>query len=224
MKALFLFLLLLNLLYALWQLQDGRATQAVLEAADSPERLAPLVAEPNSQAPVPEARPRAASAPLCVQLGSFAESTRAEQLRQRLLALGIQSEVVDRATPGVINYWLVMKIVGGRGEAIAQLSILQDRGIDSYLITDGRLADNISLGVFGREENARARRAQLRALGYPVDVESVEKPGAEYLVQIDAVARRLVDEALLARLRGDFPELRHQYHPCPGVPVGVPAA
>ena len=43
-----------------------------------------------------------------------------------------------------------MKIVGGRAEAMAQLAILQERGIDSFLITEGPFADNVSLGVFNR--------------------------------------------------------------------------
>lgn len=217
MKALFLFLLLLNILYGLWQLQDNRASRAILEVADSPADLAlPAPAAPAAAAPASE---RPASTPLCVHLGVFPEELRAEQLRQRLLALGIQSRVISRPIPGATSYWLVMDVVGGRPEALAQLAILQDRGIDSFLISEGPLANNISLGVFARDDNAKARRAQLQALGYRVEVEPVERSESEYLVEVDAVARRLVDQALLARLRADFPGLQHHYPACPGVPV-----
>lgn len=217
MKALFLFLVLLNILYSLWQLQDGRASRTILEVADAPEQVVPLVAtapEPNE----PAGGPRPPSVPLCVHLGVFGERVPAEQLRQRLLALGIQSSVISREAPGATNYWLVMKIVGGRAEAMAQLAILQERGIDSFLITEGPFADNVSLGVFNRDDNANARRLQLEAQGYRVEVERVDRPGQEYLVQVDAVARRLVDQALLGRLREDFPALQHQYQACPTIP------
>lgn len=222
MKALFLFLVLLNVLYALWQLQDGRASRSILEVADAPEQLAPLMVAPSGRSDEAVAS-TVPSAPLCVQLGVFAEELRAEQLRQRLLVLGIQSSVVSREAPGAVNYWLVMKIVGGRGEALAQLAILQERGIDSFLITEGRFADSISLGIFSRDDNANARRLQLEAQGYRVDVEPVDQPGREYLVQVDAVARRLVDQALLGRLREDFPGLQHHYQACPAIPSGANA-
>lgn len=172
MKALFLFLVLLNILYSLWQLQDGRASRTILEVADAPEQVVPLVAtapEPNE----PAGSPRPPPVPLCVHLGVFGERVPAEQLRQRLLALGIQSSVISREAPGATNYWLVMKIVGGRAEAMAQLAILQERGIDSFLITEGPFADNVSLGVFNRDDNANARRLQLEAQGYRVEVERV---------------------------------------------------
>ncbi len=216
-KALFLFLVLLNILYALWQLQDGRASRAILEVADAPEQIAPLgVPQPGRDGEVVVSR--VPSAPLCVQLGVFSEQLRAEQLRQRLLVLGIQSRVTSREAPGVVSYWLVMKIVGGRDEALAQLAILQERGIDSFLITEGAFTDNLSLGVFSRDDNANARRLQLEAQGYRVEVEPVDQPGREYFVQVDAVARRLVDQALLGRLREDFPGLQHQYQACPAIP------
>jgi hypothetical protein len=116
-----------------------------------------------------------------------------------------------------------MKVVGGRSEALAQLAILQDRGIDSFLITEGPLVNHLSLGVFNQDEYAQARRTQLQAQGFRVDVEPVERPDSEYLVEVDALARRLVDQSLLGRLRADFPGLQHQFQLCPSVPEALPA-
>lgn len=216
MRSVFLFLLLLNVLYALWQLQDDRAVQSLYEVADQP--LEQLPAGPNAASlrPEPVAR-QEVRAGLCVHLGVFATREKAEQLRQRLLALSVGSEVITRDVADTLDYWLVMPVGGGRSEAVSRLNLLQGQGVDSFLITQGPLAGNISLGVFSREDYALARQAQLEALGYQVDIEMLEKTTSQYLVQVDEQARRLVDQSMLARLRESFPELQHQFDPCQAV-------
>ncbi|WP_373188343.1 SPOR domain-containing protein [Halopseudomonas sp.] len=214
MRSVLLFLLLLNVLYALWQLQDDRAVQALYETADeSLEPLSPDIAPPELVRQV-GSQPTEDSSRLCVNLGVFSTPGKAEQLRQRLLALSVQSEVISRDVADTLDYWLVLPVEGGEREAISQLNLLQGQGIDSFLITQGPLAGNISLGVFSREEYAAARQAQLQAQGYSVEVEMLEKTSVEYLVQVDAEARRLVDQSMLARLRDSFPDLQHQFDPC----------
>ncbi len=214
MRFVFLFLLLLNVLYALWQLQDDRATQVLYDTADAP--LEQLPSNTGAQTLVPSNResPPVSPASLCVNLGSFPSRDKAEQLRQRLLALSIQSEVISRPVADTLDYWLIFPVQGGETEAISRLKLLQAQGIDSFLITQGPLAGNISLGVFSREDYALARQAQLQAQGYSVEVEMLDKMASEYLVQVDAEARRLVDQSMLARMRESFPGLRHQFDPC----------
>lgn len=218
MRSVFLFLLLLNVLYALWQLQDDRASQSLYEAADRsleqlPESSArsPDLVRPDRAA---ESEPRAG---LCVNLGVFPSAEKAEQLRQRLLALSVGSDVISREVADTLDYWLVLPVRGGRQEAVSRLNLLQGQGVDSFLITQGPLTGSISLGVFSREDYALARQAQLQAQGYQVNVEMLEKTTNQYLVQVDAQARRLVDQSMLARLRESFPELQHQFDPCQAV-------
>lgn len=218
MRSVFLFLLLLNVLYALWQLQDDRAVKALYEAADQSLQelpFTPVVPEPLSQ----EAggAPEPTSSRLCVNLGVFNTRAEAAQLRQRLLALSVQSAVIAQDVAGTLDYWLVLSVQGDKRDALSRLNALQERGIDSFLITQGELAGNISLGIFSREDYALARQAQLQALGYVAEIEVLEKISSEYLVQVDAEARRLVDQAMLARLRTSFPELQHQFDPCRGI-------
>ncbi|SDT00910.1 hypothetical protein SAMN05216421_2685 [Halopseudomonas xinjiangensis] len=221
MRSLFLLLLLLNILYALWQLQDGMADRALRDQADRPLEQR-LVSQERAKSVEPSAAAQnleqsVNGTVLCVSLGAFDERGRAEQLRQRMLALGIGSDVVVREVAGSLDFWLIHPVSGGRSVALAKLSELQESGIDSFLITQGSLANNLSLGVFGREDYAQARLAQLRDQGYPVRLEPVAKRGREYLVQVNSDARRLVDQALLGRLRESFPQLQHQYLPCRAV-------
>ena len=215
MKYLFLSLVLLNILYALWQLQHN-----VLETSVSTESAGSPVVEPGPTAPVAIAEsepPRPDAAALCVTLGRFAAQEDAEQLRQRLLALDIESRLQAREVVMGADYWLVMPVVGGERHAVIQLSALQEQGIDSFLITRGEMAGSLSLGVFAREDYAQVRREQLQQLGHDVRLHAFNKKEQQYVVEVDSKARRLVDQAMLTRLRNDFPGLQHQYQPCGGV-------
>lgn len=218
MRSVFLLLLLLNILYALWQLQDGIADRALRSQADQSLASRPRIDTPPAtnvaSTPVEPVESNGADTVLCVGLGNFPERQRAEQLRQRLLALGIGSDVVEREIAGSLDFWLVLPVAGGRSVALAKLAELQEKGLDSFLITQGPLENSLSLGVFGREDYARARLVQLRDQGVQVRLEPVEKLGRDYLVQIHSDARRLADQSLLARLRETFPQLQHQYLPC----------
>lgn len=220
MRFVFLFLLLLNILYALWQLQDGNAVESLYEAADQALERTPGTdgrrdADEETVVPiVGEGRPATV---LCVSLGVFASEPQAEQLRQRLLALSIQSAVVSRNIVDSQQFSLIMLVQGGQEEAMQRLSQLQDDGIDSFIITLGPLANNLSLGVFSREDHALARQVQLEAMGYSVRMQSQETSRSEYLVQVDSAARRLFDKPLLAGLRGSFPALQQQFLPCQAV-------
>lgn len=123
MRSLFLLLLLLNILYALWQLQDGIADRALLTQADQPlERRLPGMqsgTEAGEQGLAPAAEPATPGTVLCVSLGSFPERARAEQLRQRMMALGIGSDLVVREVAGSLDFWLVLPVTGGRPVALA---------------------------------------------------------------------------------------------------------
>lgn len=214
MKSVFLCLLLLNILYGLWQLQDRSAERALREVADQTLEQGLQAAAPGEEA-IPLVPPaREPAAPLCVNFGTFSRAVRAEQLLQRLLALGIQSSVVEREVPGEPDFWVVMDVEGGRREALAQITILQDRDVESYLITEGPLVDNVSFGIYQSETEAGNRQAELDSQGYPARVQRIEQKNTEYLVQVAQSARRLVDQALLSRLQVDFPELQQQYQVC----------
>lgn len=220
MKYLFLSLFLLNILYALWQLQ-GHTSTGQGQAEESASDVLP----PLSTASVP---PRPASqmsagpvSALCVTLGRFDGVAEAEQLRQRMLALDIAAEVKTREMVVGTDYWLAMPVVGSGRDAVLQLTALQERGVDSFLITRGEMAGQLSLGVFEKEEYAHLRRERLQEMGLDVNVHALSKTRQLFLVQVGGEARRLVDQAMLTRLRADFPSLQHQYQPCAGVANGA---
>ncbi|MEH6494078.1 SPOR domain-containing protein [Halopseudomonas sp.] len=227
MRSLFLFLLLLNVLYALWQWQiAGWQPSAGDEAPQKIVANTPVTGDdgPTSSQPesAPQSQPAAAERDevppaLCVMLGTFSVRAEVDQLQQRLLAVDVPAELVTRAVVTTTDYWLVMAVAGGSQGALARLSLLQERGIDSFVITRGHLAGNLSLGVFSQQDYAAARQAQLEAEGYDVRIEAVEKTRDQFLLQVPPQARRLLDQAMLARLRKDFPAMQHRYQACDGV-------
>lgn len=218
MRSLFLFLLLLNILYALWQLQFQRvAPDRELDALPAASVGGGVVSRSSSAVGEQERSGVSggdASGALCIRLGVFAERGEAEQLRQRLLALDVRASLVEDELVSSSDYWLVMPVAGGTAGALAKLSLLQEQGIDSFVITKGPLAGNISLGVFSREDYAVARQAQLQADGHDVEIRPVEKLRSQYSVEVAPAARRLVGQELLLRLREDFPNMQHQYQAC----------
>src|SRR5690606_11352199 len=112
---------------------------------------------------------------LCVTLGRFATAGEAQQLRQRLLVLDIAAEVRPREVVMGTDYWLVMPVVGGERHAVLQLSALQEQGVDSFLITQGEMAGQLSLGVFQRQDHAELRREQLQAQGHDAQVHALSR-------------------------------------------------
>ena len=214
MRSLFLSLLLLNILYALWQLQAG--APSVLGSADQPVatnvvRDAAAVSQHESvQEPGRESG-------LCVSLGGFDSPGEAEQLRQRLLVLGVAAQVKPKDVVVGTDYWLVMPVVGGERHAVLQLSALQEQGLDGFLITRGELAGQLSMGVFAKEDYARLRREQLQAMGHEVSMHTLNKTEQQFIVEVGSQSRRLMDQAMLSRLREDIPSMQHQYQSCSGV-------
>src|SRR5690606_639286 len=103
--------------------------------------------------------------------------------------------------------------------AVLQLSALQEQGVDSFLITQGEMAGQLSLGVFQRQDHAELRREQLQAQGHDAHVHALSRREGQYVVEVGGASRLLVDQSLLSRLRADFPSLQHQYQPCSPVAI-----
>lgn len=214
MKNLFLSLLLLNILYALWQLQARMPS--VVDAANEPT----VTSDQRGAAAAPRQEPVQApgrESGLCVTLGGFDSAEQAGRLRQRLLVLGVAAQVKSRDVVVGTDYWLVMPVIGGERHAVLQLSALQEQGLDGFLITRGELAGHLSMGVFAKQDYARLRHEQLQEMGHEVTMHTLSKTEQQFIVEVGSQSRRLMDQAMLSRLREDFPFMQHQYQACSGV-------
>lgn len=119
--------------------QAARKDIRLLSEAGAPRSRA------DSSTPADAAAPEAA---VCLYLGSFEEETRARVVEQRLLSLDIQAEVRGVDAAAGLEYWVYLPPLASRQASLRQLRELQARRIDSYIITQGELANGISLGIF----------------------------------------------------------------------------
>ncbi|MOA12910.1 Sporulation related domain protein [compost metagenome] len=155
--------------------------------------------------------------PSCLLLGGFESAERARLLEQRLLSLDIAARVVSTDASLGSDHWVYIPPLASQQASLRQLRELQARKIDGYLITEGELANGILLGVFPQLDSAVSVAEKLRAAGYEPQVRELPRIYQEYWVRIAEKNQRLVDGDLLARLAGDFSDLKHQLIQCSGV-------
>ena len=224
MRWILLLLLLLNAFYYVWHQQQGplRAKEvAPAGAYQSARKDIRLLSEADvprvraeSSAPADAVAPEAA---VCLYLGSFEEESRARVVEQRLLSLDIQAEVRSVDAAAGVEYWVYLPPLASRQASLRQLRELQARRIDSYIITQGELANGISLGIFPRNDSANSVMQRLRDVGYEPQIRELSRAHRSFWVRVAPESRRLADEFLLGRLAGDFAGLQHQLMPCEGV-------
>ncbi|APU32066.1 SPOR domain-containing protein [Ectopseudomonas chengduensis] len=224
MRWILLLLLLLNAFYYVWHQQQAPlrakevAPAGAYQAARKDIRLLSEADAPRSRAdsstPADAAAPEAA---VCLYLGSFEEESRARVVEQRLLSLDIQAEVRGIDAAAGVEYWVYLPPLASRQASLRQLRELQARRIDSYIITQGELANGISLGIFPRNDSANSVMQRLRDVGYEPQIRELSRAHRSFWVRVAPESRRLADEFLLGRLAGDFAGLQHQLMPCEGV-------
>ncbi|MDF3197006.1 SPOR domain-containing protein [Pseudomonas sp. 1928-m] len=219
MRWMFLWLVVLNLFYYVWHQQQAplRVTEiAPLNMAQDSKRDIRLLSE--SSAPprreVAEAQPVEA---VCLFLGSFEQMADASAVEQRLLSLDIQSRVQSMDAAAGVDYWVYLPPLASRQASLRQLRELQARKIDSYIITQGDLANGISLGIFPRSDSAQSVIQRLRDAGYEPSLRELTRAHRSFWVRISPQSRRLADDSLLQRLAFDFKGLEQQLMPCEGV-------
>ncbi|WP_028238765.1 SPOR domain-containing protein [Stutzerimonas azotifigens] len=219
MRWLFLFLLTLNLLYAVWHQQERPAdvkTVAPLSGyQQNKPRLQLLSESPGS---VTRAAPvAAADESACVFLGGLEQEASARLIEQRLLSLDIAARVIPVEESAGTDYWVYLPPLASRDAALRQLRELQSRNVDSYVITVGDLSNGVSLGIFSQRESASAVRARIAEMGYSPEIRDLPRVQRTYWVRVEPAGRRLLDERLLESLARQQPRLQHRQMPCEAI-------
>ena len=155
------------------------------EVSDSISSSDSVSDEPGSQVS-PEPRPRKPSAGLCSLVGPFEKLLSAEFFQEELNNRELRSEIRSILISSETQYWLHLPSLGSRKEALRKLSELQQKGIDSYVIPSGDLANGISLGVFSVEDRAKAMQAKIVNQGYQPEVVAVPKEQREIWLYLAA--------------------------------------
>ena len=224
MRWLFLLLLVLNLFYYVWHQQKAPLRAKEVESVElrqGQQQGVRLLSSADRVRVRPESTPVSEStvADSCLFLGSFQQASDAQQLEQRLTALDIQAEVRPVNAAAGLDYWVYLVPLASRQASLRQLKELQARQIDSYIITQGDLANGISLGIFPRLDSAEGVIRRLRDAGYEPLLRELPRAQRSFWVRIAPQSRRLVDDALES-LSADFDGLQHQIMPCESVASG----
>lgn len=219
MRWMFLWFVVLNLFYYVWHQQQAplRVTEvAPLNLKQDSKRDIRLLSESTVQPRRGVATEQPAEA-VCLFLGSFELMADASAVEQRLLSIDIQSRVQSMDAAAGMDYWVYLPPLASRQASLRQLRELQARKIDSYVITQGDLANGISLGIFPRSDSAQGVMQRLRDAGYEPSLRELTRAHRSYWVRIAPQSRRLADDSLLQRLAFDFKGLEQQLMPCEGV-------
>ncbi|MCY1291292.1 hypothetical protein D9M68_486550 [compost metagenome] len=223
MRWLFLFLLVLNLFYYVWHQQQAPlrakevASLSLYQGVKQDIRLLSESEKPQPRRSQEGMGVEQSTGEACLFLGGFEREETARAVEQRLTSLDVQSRVQTVDAPAGVDYWVYLPPLASRQASLRQLKELQARKIDSYIITQGDLANGISLGIFPRGESAESVMQRLRDAGYEPLMRELARAHRSYWVRVAPVGRRLVDNSMLQGLATDFVGLQHQIMPCESV-------
>lgn len=223
MRWLFLLLLVLNLFYYVWHQQQAPLRVKEVEPMAQYRGTQPgirLLSESSKEGIRRELTSEPASEEACLFLGGFQQDSVAREVEQRLVSLDIDADVREVDAAAGLDYWVYLAPLASRQASLRQLKELQARKIDSYIITQGDLANGISLGIFPRSDSAQSVMQRLRDAGYEPLLRELTRAQRSFWVRIAPGSRRLADDVLLQQLASDFKNLQHQLMPCESVATG----
>ena len=141
------------------------------------------------------------SAARCYSVGPFKDDDDARYLSVRAEALGFESEIRSLATGGTVENWVHVPPLPNRQQSLQLLRELQGRGVDNYIITQGDLAEGISLGLFKNQTSAQNLTNKMRAMGYKVVIKEVLRGEKELWLEFTQVTQ--LTEAMRKRITGE---------------------
>lgn len=196
MRWVFYSLLILNLVYLVWNLVDLGTSSVEPVQSYQPESSAPreltLLAEARADEPASDG----SSAPaerqrLCPVVGPFETRADGEQGLEALAEAGYQGRVRGIQVEKDRLHWVYIPPLDNREEALQTLRELQSRGVDSFVVSEDEDRNAISLGYFKSEDSARGLRSKMNTAGYPAEIRETAEEVSEYWVYVDS---RSVDD------------------------------
>lgn len=225
MRLIFIFLLIANVAFFAGQYFLGGASVA------PPKQPVPsvavdgqlqLLAETGSgyQAqprPAVGARPMEAGDGLCTLVGPFAQLLHAEYLVERLTALSVAAQVSQVGISDGETHWVYLAPEMSEKEAWRRLHELQQKNIESYLITRGDLINGISFGRYASMQEALARKQEIDGLGYGAQILSVPKIINEIWVVLPQGEGDSLSNDFWSDVLAQQPSLEKRQNLCAGV-------
>ncbi|GAA0680570.1 SPOR domain-containing protein [Dyella marensis] len=163
---------------------------ATVQAPATP--AAPPAAPASSAAKAP-AQAQAALAPTssrsntytCISIGPFATPVDLHNARNALTAQAARMRSRQEQTTQTRGWWVYLPASASRDQALAQARRLSAANIGDYFVVgSGGQPNTISLGLFKDPANARKRRDEVAAAGFPAQMTERTETVPEYWLDL----------------------------------------
>jgi cell division septation protein DedD len=216
MRIFTILLLLANLAYFGWHwYSPSREPVTANPPLHQAPRTLTLLSEvapgsgPEPAIPATEEEPQT-----CLSLGVFDNTDESDFLVSALQARGMEASAEMLQSGVATSYRVYMPPFNADTAARQTLEELQDRDIESFLITSGDLAGGISLGLFTQKDRALALQESLASQGFASSIQELETPRNELWVTIRGLSQDLLEGSDLLDLLSDGLDLEVIEKPC----------
>jgi len=192
MRWVFFCLLILNVVYLVWNLVATAVTPSVSQVMPAAGNAPTLVLVEESVAGArlaPESRQ--SSQPdlaMCATLGPWESVTAADKVLSALSSQGYRGTLRTILADRERLHWVYLPAYPDRDAALRVLRELQSRDVDSFIVSDGEDANAISLGYFSSEESARGLAVKMKSAGYPAETRDTNRKVSEYWLYFPVAA------------------------------------
>lgn len=229
MRWIALSLFAINILALILQLtlfggeDEGASVPATPQASVSQDKSLQLLRELNADtvrrmmSSRPTEPPASSAEAMCTLVGPFETLLKAEYLVERLAALEVEARIEDLEIPGEIGYWVYLPPLETRRQAFNKLREIQAKGIDSYVIPRGELANGISFGMFSRQDLAKNRVADMRSQGYAAEIKETPRIYRETWVVVAPGQAQYLDAGMWQTVLEGSDNVERRQNFCPTV-------
>lgn len=227
MKAVFICLLLTNLLYFGYEFYYAEPTHKVAVSAQNPvsgEKII-LLSELDGQAQrsaedfksiVKGSIRQDANQPRnCRALGPFRDLVIGQQALAQIAAIdsNVTLQAIDSVAGGS-DYRVMIPAAPSAEEAFRKLRELKSRKIDSYVITQGSEALAISLGVFSTEAAALQLKNNVAEQGYEAEIVTIPRINREFWVFSTSADDLVLSDGFWQGMQKNFPNTTLRKQQC----------
>lgn len=143
---------------------------------------APVVPSPAPTAPPPPPRPNTYT---CMALGPFVTQTDMRNARAALSSQAARMRQRQEQTTQTTGWWVFLPGGGSRDKALELGRRLAAANVGEYfIVSSGDQSNTVSLGLFKDPANARRRREQVVAAGFPAQMSERSESVAEYWLDV----------------------------------------
>ncbi len=203
LRLLFVLLSALNIAVGAWLLlgQPYARGGSPADPGVAELRLLSEVPEPGAAASTSanmEARTADTSQPdlsySCLALGPFATPQDLRNARQALAAQATRMRSRQEQASQASGWWVYLPAAGSRTQALEQARQLGAHNIgDYFVVSSGDQPNTISLGLFKDPDNARKRRDDVIAAGFPARMSERTESVPEYWLDLVVADRTRFD-------------------------------